>query len=81
MQNIEEVKKALELCSPDGRCQYKTNEQCPYRITEFICERSKLLLDAKAWIENLCERATSAEEKMLAVRELVGPDCDNCDRW
>ena len=78
-KTIEEVKKALELCSPDGRCQYETNPECPYRITEFICGRSQLMLDAKEVIENLHDGERQHIEMLDSILKIVCPNCEECD--
>ena len=78
---IDEIKKSLLLCSPDGRCQYATNPECPYRVSEQICRRSQLMIDAAETIKSLEEANKEFSGMIQQVRIAVDADCDHCDRW
>lgn len=78
---IDEVLLALSLCAPDGRCQYETNPDCPYRVTDLQCRRSELMKDAADVITGLQADLDGVSDTLTEIKNLLGCNCEDCDRW
>lgn len=80
-KTTDEVLLALSLCSPDGRCAMETNPECPYRVTDFHCERAQLMKDAADVITGLQADLDGVSDTLTEIKNLLGCNCEECDRW
>ena len=80
-ESREKVKAGLFCCRDISECKYEARKDCPYRKTDFTCDRLKLMDEAKDTIESLERIVQEQEEMMKSARIALGVDCDNCDRW
>ena len=78
---IEQIKKGLQCCLTGNRCQYETNKECPYRISDLECKRPQLLADVLLVITDLEDKVNERDEMIKAAAKALGYDCDQCDRW
>ena len=79
--SIDEIKKGLQCCLTGSRCQYETNKECPYRISDLECRRPQLLIDALKKFEELQEDVKERDKIITNAAKALGYDCDQCDRW
>ena len=76
-----QIKKGLECCHTGNGCQYETDPNCPYRITNASCDRAGLIADASEMIAELEGDNESLRECITNAAKILGYDCDECDRW
>ena len=81
MKSNADIKKALSICKAWTGCQYETNPECPYRITDCSCDLSGLISDANKLVSDLEEDNEDKRERITNAAKALGYDCDECDRW
>lgn len=81
MKPDKDIKKALSICKAWTGCQYETNPDCPYRITDCSCDLAGLIADANKLVSDLDDTVKHNVEAMNKAAAILGCDCENCDRW